>query len=278
MPITNAVLNMVGIYPLKDNYYEPLINRKTLDKSYGDSRELPGIDWNESEQLEYLEKFQFKEELARFPVKRTKKREYFYSNGFFGAGDAGYLYSIIRIEKPKKIIEIGSGYSTLMALEATRKNLSESKDSTCELICIEPYRQKRLTDLPVTVIGEPVENLDLTFFQQLEKGDILFIDSSHMIRPQGDVLFEILHILPTLKSGVLVHVHDIFSPFDYPNEWIIDGYSFWNEQYLLEAFLSFNTTYRIVGAINFLSKRHHDLVKNKIPLLEDGCSCWLKKI
>ena len=104
-------------------------------------------------------------------------------------------------------------------------------------------------------------------FQELDAGDILFIDSSHMIRPQGDVVFEYLEILPTLKDGVIVHIHDIFSPRDYPADWVIDRVWFWNEQYLLEAFLTLNSDWKIIGALNYLRHNHYDKLKEKCPFL-----------
>ncbi|MDR2358391.1 MAG: class I SAM-dependent methyltransferase, partial [Prevotellaceae bacterium] len=111
------------------------------------------------------------------------------------------------------------------------------------------------------------EDVGVDFFRQLEANDILFIDSSHVIRPQGDVLFEYLELLPTLTRGVIVHIHDIFSPRDYLAHWVISEVRLWNEQYLLEAFLSFNSTWKILGALNFLHHNHYDLLKEKCPKL-----------
>ena len=110
------------------------------------------------------------------------------------------------------------------------------------------------------VIRQPVETVDKTIFTCLESNDILFIDSSHIIRPQGDVLCEYLQILPVLQPGVLVHVHDIFTPKDYLDEWLREQGLFWNEQYLLEAFLSGNTDYEIIAALNFLKHHHWDRI------------------
>lgn len=103
------------------------------------------------------------------------------------------------------------------------------------------------------------------FFQQLRANDILFIDSSHIIRPQGDVLFEYFEILPALNSGVIVHIHDIFTPKDYPAEWI-NKHMFWNEQYLVEAFLSFNTSFRVIGALNYLAHNFPKEFAAKCPI------------
>lgn len=126
-----------------------------------------------------------------------------------------------------------------------------------------------------------IEEVGLEFFAELEENDLLFIDSSHMIRPQGDVLFEYLQLLPTLKKGVLVHIHDIFSPRDYLAEWVKDNVWFWNEQYLLEAFLTGNRGWEVVGALNYLHHDHYDALKKVCPYLtpdrEPG-SFYLRKV
>ena len=109
--------------------------------------------------------------------------------------------------------------------------------------------------------------MELDFFSQLSENDILFIDSSHVIRPQGDVLFEYLQLLPTLNKGVIVHVHDIFFPKNYPREWLEEKVILWNEQYLLEAFLSHNSSWEIIGALNYLSHHHFDKFKLISPFL-----------
>lgn len=187
---------------------------------------------------------------------------------------------MIRHFKPRKIVEIGSGYSTLMAINATQKNRSESIGNHCDHICIEPYECDWLEEIEIQVIREKVEMLDLSLFKTLQKNDILFIDSSHIIRPQGDVLFEYLEILPILSKGVICHIHDIFTPKDYLNEWF--GEKLWNEQYLLEAFLSLNKEFRIIGATNYLSHKYHDQFASKCPIYakqggREPAFFWIKK-
>ena len=152
-----------------------------------------------------------------------------------------------------------------MATKAIKRNKIENEHYSCEHICIEPYEIEWLERLNVKVIREIVEKTDIAIFSTLDKNDILFIDSSHIIRPQGDVLFEYLEILPILKQGVLVHIHDIFTPEDYPDDWIKNAV-FWNEQYLLEAFLSFNNNFRIIAAVNFLKNNNYDQLSSKCPI------------
>src|SRR5262249_33961193 len=151
-------------------------------------------------------------------------------NPSFEGGDAEYFYSIIRSKKPARIIEVGSGYSTLLASQAIRANQQEIPGYTCQHVCIEPYESPWLESAGVTVIRRRVEELEQPIWRELGCNDLLFIDSSHVIRPQGDVLFEYLEVLPSLAPGVIVHIHDIFTPRDYPDRWLVDEVRFWNEQ------------------------------------------------
>lgn len=257
----------LGILPVLDHYYQPLINpKKHLTKSLRAERSLPGIDFNVKEQLELLKKFTFGDELLAIPKEKKSDTEFYYNNASFSTGDAEYLYNMIRYFKPRNIIEIGSGASTLMARNAIAQNKKDDAGYSCKHTCIEPYEQPWLEQLEVTVVREKVEMLDKSLFSQLEANDILFIDSSHIIRPQGDVLCEYLEILPLLKPGVIVHVHDIFSPRDYPEAWV-HAHVMWNEQYLLEAFLSFNNQFRILGALHYLCCNHRAELAAACPLL-----------
>ena len=124
-----------------------------------------------------------------------------------------------------------------------------------------------LEELDVDVIRSLVESCDLSLFDSLQANDILFIDSSHIIRPQSDVLTEYLQIIPLLKPGVVVHVHDIFSPRDYLDSWIREDVRFWNEQYLLEALLSNSDRYEILASLNYLSHDYYSHLKSVCPYL-----------
>lgn len=268
MRISKLLFRRVGVFPVRDQYYEPLVNGTHLKKSLAIDRPLPGLNLNEAEQLALLDKFHYNDELIAFSLEKRADREFYYHNGAFESGDAEYLFNVIRLFKPRKIVEVGSGYSTLMAIGATNRNRDEDAAYDCRQICIEPYEQPWLEALGVTVLRERVEDIDKEIFRSLEANDILFIDSSHVIRPQGDVLCEYLEILPLLKSGVLIHVHDIFTPRDYPHDWIVEKVRLWNEQYLLEAFLSFNGQFRVIGALNYLRHRRTAELVAKCPILK----------
>jgi hypothetical protein len=274
---TKRVLLSVGVFPIVDHYYEPLFDKKHLRHSLSTPRNLPGIDFNISEQLDLIKSFNYNDELLSIPEKSTGKEiEYCYNEGMFKTGDAEYLYNMIRHFKPKKLVEIGSGHSTLLAIKAIEQNRIENKEYSCEHICIEPFENRWLEKTGVKIMREQVENIKPKFFESLDKNDILFIDSSHMIRPQGDVLYEYQEILPVLKSGVVIHIHDIFSPRDYLEEWM-DEHRFWNEQYLLEAFLCFNKDFRVIGSTNYLMHNYFDAFAEACPVLKKQVNQGIKR-
>ena len=283
-PVSRAIFRRVGMFPIIDHYYEPRFDYRRLIRPLAAERELPGIDWNVDEQLALLARFGYNAELERFPRERTDDGSFYYNNGNFGAGDAEILYSMIRTFKPARLVEIGAGFSTLMAHNAIARNQSEQPGYACEHVCIEPYEMPWLDNLPgVTVLRGRVEESGKAQYAKLAANDILFIDSSHIIRPQGDVLFEYLEVLPALRPGVLVHVHDVFSPRDYPAAWLVDEVKFWNEQYLLEAFLSLNRSYKVIAALNYLFHHRRDEllahcpVLRQMPAFEPG-SFWIVRM
>jgi predicted O-methyltransferase YrrM len=251
----------LGVFPVTNHYYDPFYSLNSLSKDRGE-RPLPGIDLKIDRQLVLLSQLSYSSELQGIPFSEINKSEFYWTNGSFESGDAEIWYNIIRSRKPSLIIEIGSGYSTLMAIEAINKNTIEDPDYLCEHICIEPYEMSWLEDKNVTVIRERVEDVNVDLFNRLGDDDILFIDSSHMIKRDGDVLHEYLHILPTLNKGVIVHVHDIFTPRDYPYEWISKYVRFWNEQYLFEAFLSCNSEWSTFLSLNYLKHNYYDELKS----------------
>ncbi|MEQ8469888.1 MAG: class I SAM-dependent methyltransferase [Marinoscillum sp.] len=281
--LSDYIFMKIGVLPVNDHYYQPLINpRKHLSKPLAEDRPLPGLAMNTEKQLEILSQFTFQEELLKFPLESRNQLEFFYNNGLYESGDAEFLYSMIRLKQPKKIIEVGCGFSSLMIANAVAKNKSEDNTYVCSHECIEPYEMKWLSKLNVQLIKNRVQDTPLSHFKALSKDDILFIDSSHIIRPQGDVLFEIQEILPILQTGVIIHFHDIFTPRDYPETWISKEHRLWNEQYLLEAFLSHNSEFEIIGALNYLTHKHFDQLSQKCPVfasqsgLEPG-ALWIQK-
>lgn len=267
LPYCKTALMNVGVFPIRNHYYEPQFDNRNPIPEFSQDRNLPGINWNISEQLEMLERFIFSQELVDIPQEKPDTLKFYLNNGAFVSGDAEYWYQLIRTIKPKRIFEVGSGNSTLMAVDAIRRNRDDEPNYKCKHICIEPYEMPWLEDTGVSVVRKKVEEVEVEFFSELQENDILFIDSSHVIRPQGDVLFEYLELLPSLNRGVIVHIHDIFSPKNYPKQWLENEVKFWNEQYLLEAFLSHNNSWKVLGALNYLHHHHYEELKSIAPFL-----------
>ena len=286
-PISRKTLYRIGVFPIIDHYYDPLFIPDQVKHDLGTDRDLPGIDLNENQQLEILKGLNFSDELVKMPFDKTADLKYYFNNSVFLSGDSEISYGMIRHFKSRKIIEIGSGLSTLMTLNAIQKNKEEDANYNCEMICVEPFEHKWLDKLDIKLVRSMVEDVDISLFDKLEKNDILFIDSSHMIKPQGDVLFLFLHVLPKLKPGVLVHIHDIFTPRDYLADWVLVKNRMWNEQYLLEAFLSHNHDFKIISAVNFLRHHHLEALSACCPVMkkqiESGAdrepgSFWIQKV
>jgi Methyltransferase domain len=269
LPITTATLQKIGVFPIRNHYYEPLFDTSVLETPLSEDRSLPGIDLDPEGQLGFLEQLKYSSELISMDLLKPSIDPSHFSlpNPSFASGDAEYLYQILRTIKPHNVIEIGSGNSTKIAAAAIRKNAEEPGIPAVHT-CIEPYEMPWLETLHgVQIVRKRLEHSDLDWRTALKSGDLLFIDSSHIIRPQGDVLKEYLEILPQLASGVFVHVHDIFTPKDYLQEWVTQDIRFWNEQYLLEALLANTSRYKVVGALNFLKHHHYDRLKEVCPYL-----------
>jgi hypothetical protein len=289
MRLNRRLLEWGSVFPILGNYREPSFKRSDLRLDPAADRNLPGMDLNLDEQLRVLERFSFQEELRALPRERPAgggAPAFYYHNASFESGDAEYLYSFIRAYKPARIIEVGSGSSTLIALEAIRRNRQDDPDHACQVTCIEPYVNywnAWLDQLPVEIVRKPVETVPLDVFRSLRAGDLLFLDSSHVIRAQGDVLYECLEVLPSLAPGVFVHVHDIFTPRDHQALWHRDV-NFSNEQYLLEALLTQNPRLKVIGALNYLAHHQAAALAARFPVyaeeqaFREPGSFWLRTV
>ncbi len=269
------------------HFYSPIpsIEQISLNEAriFGSpERKLPAIELNEEQQILLLS--QFKPYYGEQPFQAKKKQgvRYFAENPNFPYSDAIFLYCMIRHIRPKKIIEVGSGYSSAVILDTNELFLNNAV--SCSFI--EPYPQLLLSLISDTdkarikIIPNNLQDVPLTLFEQLSAGDILFIDSTHVSKVDSDVNYIFFNILPKLKNGVYVHFHDIFYPFEYPREWIYEGRA-WNEAYLLRAFLEYNQAYRIVFFNDFLElfHKHRKKLAAQMPLITKhrGGSIWLKK-
>lgn len=244
-----------GYYIRKFHYYDPLPNFSEITQKQVIIRRFsPAINWNLENQLKWVKCLsKYNTEIRDLKDEKTVDCKFNFFNDFYSELDAAIYYAMIRELKPTKIIEIGCGYSTQIASLAIAKNQQEEKP--CELMCIEPYPEPQLLEanLQVKLLVEQVETIDIKLFKQLSTGDILFIDSTHTVKFNSDVCREILEILPTLDTGVWIHFHDIFFPYDYPPQWLMERRLAWNEQYMLEAFLAYNSSFEISLTNHWLS-------------------------
>lgn len=195
-----------------------------------------------------------------------KEYDFRLNNGFFETVDAEVAYSIVRDNKPKRIVEVGGGNSTRLLASALRKNSEEGEPG--ELVTIEPEPDPLLRrGFPglSKLIPMRVQDMPPDYFEQLEAGDILFLDSSHVVALGSDVVYEILEILPRLKPGVLVHFHDIFIPAEYPEKFVKQNLCFWGEQYMLQAFLCGNRNFRVHWASSMMQLAYPKILRAIFP-------------
>lgn len=260
-----------GFLIIPEHYYFPLVNPSSLAAPLEAERNLPGVHFNLEEQREFLLGFSTVDEVIGFrwlDDSESDSSTFRLGNSAFEAGDAEVLHHMVRHLKPRRVIEVGSGHSSKIISRARQFNSLETGEKS-EHLAIEPFEKAWLENLSDTqVLRTKVENVDPAQFEKLERNDLLFIDSSHIIRPQGDVLRLYLEVLPTLKPGVVVHIHDFFSPRDYPAEWLIEKGLLWNEQYLVEAMLSSSSRYEILLSLSALMSKDFSSLKAVCPYLE----------
>jgi hypothetical protein len=274
-----------ALYYPPGHFYSPLLDIQSLDQN-GAGIAFDGpecwehIDLRREEQRAYytdlLENFPW----LPFPKDKSADYRYFVDNHYFCLADAFTLSGIVRKEKPRRIIEIGSGFSSAVVLDTLDKT-----NATTKLTFIEPYPERLYSLLSekdkaaATILVKRVQEVDVSLFEQLEAQDILFIDSSHVAKVGSDVTFLFLRILPRLKPGVIVQVHDIFYPFSYPANWIREGRA-WNESLFLRAFLMGNPKFQMLAFNSFAGHAFPEIFQKRLPafLNNTGGSIWFRKV
>lgn len=281
----------IGLNILPNHFYSPIPDLNELNINiWQNHSKMVGININQKNQLELLNLFlnNFKKEFDQIPFTRDQDQQpyqYYLNNDFFGPISGEVLYCMIRQFKPKRIIEIGSGFSTFLIAQTIIKNFKMNPEYKCELISIDPFPNKILKrGLPglAKLITKKVQEIPVNFFTKLEENDILFIDSSHALKIGGDVQYEYLEIIPRLSKGVIIHIHDILLPAEYHKKWILKDKLFWNEQYLLQAFLTFNDYFEILFAGSFLHHHHSKYLKSIFKSYQKtnrfSTSFWMRKV
>lgn len=261
---------MLGIHVVPNHFYWPI----------QDSRKLEAYDFDTTFPLNgiSLDMDAMKNRLVDFGKYKDEYKKIHHECGYNSNGDGAILYSMLRELRPKKIIEVGSGYSTVVMALAMRRNREEYGGEQ-QIISVEPYPKPVLRGLvansnDVSLIERRVEQLEESFFQQLSPGDVLFIDTSHVVDIANDVHYLYLRILPQIPVGVFVHIHDIRFPYEYPRDWVLKARKHWAEQYLLHMFLAFNESFEIIFASNFVCQKYRKTMADNLFGLSEAGEGW----
>jgi hypothetical protein len=275
LPLTQTL----GFSVCGDHFYEPIPNVDLIRTTYVErTRTLRGFcpepAWA-NDATNVLSTF-LPEYLSSETYLKYGKKNWFYSGW-----DAAYYYCLIRSKKPRSITEIGGGFSTSIAGDALQQNAREGQ--TGEIVSIDPYFRGNNSASFARIIKSELQKLDVEQRLSLLSADILFIDSSHVLKWGSDVLHLFEAWIPYVPVHTLVHVHDIFTPFDYPKQWMVQAKRFWNEQYILESFLALNNSFRILCPIYYLSSMgQFKAVAERLGHTEltaaSGAAMWLERI
>src|SRR6266567_3489120 len=243
--------------------------------------ELPGIDLRAEEQLQTFSQVAKLARAIEIHEHETEPWRYYSDNVAYGAGDALTLHGMLRLIRPERLIEIGSGHSSAMTLDTVEHFLGGKTD----VKFIEPYPEllesvmRRGDRERVTIIPTPLQQVPLDTFATLQSGDVLFIDSTHVLKTGSDVARLYGWILPSLAEGVHVHIHDMFYPFEYPKEWVMEGRA-WTEVYVVRALLALNSSFEIMLFNDWLAHFHRDVIERELPemLANTGGALWLRRV
>lgn len=270
----HGVFDAAGYHLVRKHFYVPLPDMSDIKpEDWTTPSAMSGVDMNEAAAHAlmdtvlppYLAEFR-----QRFPVHKTAGQDGFHLlNGSYMAVDAHVLYGLVRHHKPRRIVEIGNGASTMVAVAAAQSNRAEGHPA--HVVSVDPYPSAAFANgypgLDALIV-KPVQDVPQSVFKQLDHNDILFIDSSHVLRWKNDVDHLYLNILPLLRNGVLVHVHDVSLPMPYPKVYF-EQQLFWNEQYLLQAFLAFNSRFRIIWPGNHMMLKEPGKMLDVFPEIAD---------
>ncbi len=268
------------------HYYSPIPSmeeiRRDEQRIFGaNDKNVPGVDFYESEQLRLIEQFLPHYKEMPFQAQKVEGLRYYFENPSYSYCDAIFLYCMIRSLRPKRIIEVGSGFSSCVTLDTNELFF----DGTITTTFIDPYPELLMSLIKgtdkdkINIISSRLQDVDLDEFKKLESNDILFIDSTHISKINSDVNRIFFNILPVLASGVYIHFHDITFPFEYPKDLVYGGIA-WNEAYMLRAFLQFNSSFRVVLMNTFMEFYHTNFFEEKMPLClkNGGGHIWVRRV
>jgi predicted O-methyltransferase YrrM len=273
----------MGCHP-PGHYYSPIPAREDVAaklKQPPPAGPPVDVDLQREAQQTLLQQYTVYYRDIHFHEEKNGQHRYHYHQVWFSYADAIFLCCFLRHFLPRRIIEIGSGYSSAVMLDT----LEQFPYGEVDVTFIEPFPDRLLGTLKpkdkaqVTILDRKVQEVDLKLFDSLKAGDLLFIDSSHVLKYGSDLQRIFTEILPRLPVGVFVHFHDIFYPFEYPADWLLEG-RYWNENYFLRAFLAYNESWRIVFFNNYAGLEFEDILAERMPLClkNIGGSIYLKRV
>jgi len=266
------------------HFYSPFPSKCDIDEHLARQRpllrEAPAISMDDALQLEILESLKSYYPLVPFQTQPVDTLLYSADNPHYSYTDGIILFCMLNHLRPRRLIEIGSGFSTCAILDTNRIAL----DSRIDVTSIEPHTDllrtliSRYSD-PPAIVESKLQDVDPRMFDQLESGDVLFVDSTHVSKLGSDVNYIFFEVLPRLRAGVVIHLHDIYASFEYPDPWVIEGRA-WNEAYLLRAFLEYNERFRILLFISYLQNAYEAWFQQNMPktLLDKGGCFWMEKL
>ncbi len=279
------LVNGLDQQPYPDAHLQtPVASREEIAEAFArphDASRFSGLQLNEPAQLALLEEFRVTLGECPFPEEPAAGRRFHLRNPSYGHFDATMLYCMMRHARPRRIIEVGSGFSSAAMLDVNHVHFRDN----IELTFIDPDMTRLCALLgpgeadSLRLIERPVQEVPLDEFRRLEENDILFIDSSHVVKIGSDVSRLIFDVLPTLRRGVLIHIHDITDNLEYPREWLDRGRS-WNELYFVRAFLMYNPAFRIELYTAWLRLKHGAWFREHMPICcqGGGGQLWLRKL
>jgi predicted O-methyltransferase YrrM len=270
------------------HFYSPVNNidelSKREDKIWKVNKNLTGIELNEAIQESFIEELGKASKIIPFSSTPNQSDfRYYFNNGTYAHADGLVLFSFLLKLNPKKVIEIGSGFSSALMLDTNDQFLNKK----IEFTFIEPNPEINLNKLlrkedykNAKILNTFVQDVDINYFKALEENDVLLIDNSHVSKTGSDVNYLMTEILPLLNKGVIIHIHDIFFPFEYPKEWILEKRINWNEIYAVHNFLLFNSSFEIVFFSDFMQQKLKSNSNHELPLFfkDRPGSLWIRKV
>ena len=267
------------------HYYTPILSDEDIAARAARShipaaKEVPAIDLHEARQLLHLREMAREyRELAPFPAEPAKGQRYYYKNDELAYYDAIVLRHFLLTARPRRVVEVGAGYSSSLMLDVNEQGKMNIKFAVIDPDLSRFNQLVKSVDRSFHEVFEcRLQDVATDRFESLESGDILFIDSSHVSKMDSDVNWYMFEILPRLKPGVFVHIHDIGFPFEYPLNFIQQGRC-WNESYFLRAFMMYNNAFKVEFFVAFTSHFHIDFIRTEMPMCAErpGGSFWMRK-